>query len=121
MSMKKGSRRKQNNAKSKSKRKPDLDPAQIQRVHKARKKLRKNPAFEQFKGKLPDSLIDAACDMTVLHLLKTFGVSTLSLLNVMVPIAIGLLEKNKMSTTLPLGTGLSVTLERIEPEKEKES
>lgn len=109
--MKKGDRRRHN-------RKRNLTDKQIAGVHKIRKKLRKNPAFEQFKPNadgvysLPPGMVDAACDMAVLMLLKQFGVSFRSILNVVVPIVEELLDKHGVSRDLPLGSGLALRLER---------
>lgn len=108
MPMKKGHRRKSNKRKNKT---IKLSARQIQRVHKARKKLRKNPAFVKM-DPLPPSMVDAVCGMAVLSILKTLGVSSKSILEILLPVASELLEKSGMPTDIPIGGGISVGLNK---------
>lgn len=108
--MKKGHRRKQSKAKRKALK---LSPNQISRVHKARKKLHKNPAFKNLTDSpISQSLKDAMCDMAVLSLLKTMGVSSQSILEIMLPMVSEVLQKqgSPAPTEIPIGMGISIGL-----------
>lgn len=111
---KKGDRRRHNKSRN---RKIRLNAHQLARVHKARKKLHKNPAFNPF-GTIPQSIVDAACDMAVLQILRKFGVSSRSILDVIAPIVAELLDKQGMGTEIPLGMGLRMQLRKTDNQEE---
>lgn len=105
--MKKGQRRKDN----KRRHKMTLTPDQLSQVQKARKKLRKNPAFKQFNGEMPTGMVEAACDLAVLSIMKTLGVSSKSILDILVPITLEQLNKQGVSTTeIEIAPGVSIGL-----------